>query len=79
MLKPVINEETKAEELHPFETCSECGRDIDNAREGFYGHKEIPGLVLCEPCYKAKVTSADWAPDGSQVKVKGKWLVASFT
>ena len=77
-LKPVTNPDTNQEEEHPFETCSECGQDIDNTKEGFYGHKNLKGLVLCESCYKDKVKNGEWYPDGSQVKVKGKWLAATM-
>ncbi len=67
---PITGEEV--EDLHPIETCAECGRDIDNAVEGFYGHGEIPKLILCQECYREKVGSGQW--EVARVNVKGEWL-----
>ncbi len=76
-LMPVINPESGQEELHPFEICSQCGRDIDNAQEGFFSHHRLPTLVLCQTCYEDIIAKGYWAADGSRVKVKGKWLNAT--
>ena len=45
---PIIGEEI--EEVHIFEICSECGREIDNSIEGYYGHHLFPeiGKALLE-------------------------------
>ncbi len=67
---PLTGEEV--EELHPIETCAECGREIDNTIEGFFGHAEVPVLVLCQECYQEKVGSEQWEAD--RVKIKGEWL-----
>ena len=63
-------------EEHPFETCSECDRDIDNAIEGYYGHLKIKDLILCSECYQDKVTKKVFLVD--KVKVKAKWIQASI-
>ncbi len=75
VFKPVTDPLTGREELHPFEKCAECGRQVDNAIEGYYGHKGIPGLILCQEDYQKKVATRVFEP--TRVKVKGKWLNAT--
>ena len=50
----------EVEEDHIFYKCDKCGREIDNMCEGFFGHKDIPDLVLCEECYKEIVKAKKW-------------------
>jgi len=48
------------EEDHLCFKCDKCGREIDNMKEGFFGHAKIPNLVLCEECYKEIVKAKKW-------------------
>jgi len=57
-VKDITGEEI--EEEHLFYKCDKCGREIDNMHEGFFGHKDIPNLVLCERCYKEIVKGGKW-------------------
>ena len=61
--KIVVNTETGTEEEHLFETCGRCGSEIDNSLDGFYGHKNHPGLVLCAHCYQELVSGGKWKAD----------------
>ena len=70
VLDPLTGEEVP--ELRPFVTCAECGRELDNTLEGFYGHTAVPDLALCQGCYQKKAGTPDWEP--TRVKVKKKWL-----
>jgi len=48
------------EEDHICYKCDKCGEEIDNMNEGFFGHRNVPNLVLCEKCYKEIVASGNW-------------------
>ena len=69
-MKNLLGEEVV--EVHPFETCSECKREIDNGLEGFYGNALIPELVLCQQCYEKITQAGNW--EAERVRIKGKWV-----
>jgi len=45
----ITGKEEKVE--HIFLRCTKTGREIDTMTESFWGHSEIPDLVLCEEAY----------------------------
>jgi len=64
----IENPLTRRPEQHPIETCAECGRDIDNALEGYYGHRGIKGLVLCAEDYGKKAADGTFTATGVTVR-----------
>ena len=51
---------TEIKEDHLCFKCDKCGREIDNMKEGYFGHAKIPNLVLCEKCYLEIVKGGMW-------------------